>query len=223
MENARTWRGCKGGQSEKPPQVPAPPTANAPCKGDTAEEEDPSSWDYSALPGRSLAQRQELSQLGTDGKRKGETRPCKHQNGSSQCPALLQSPGTDLQPSAPPAHSRSCLAPARGPSYSNKPGGEAMPFTHETWSQPASPASLTDGEAGQHHALTVPQPRSRPSISRKQKTFHCLEAISKAKKPKDAPTSEASHPKQGCKVERQHASCSCTGGRDDMGSQAGQH
>lgn len=41
MENARTWRGCKGGQSEKPPQGPAP-AANAPCKGDTAEEEDPS-------------------------------------------------------------------------------------------------------------------------------------------------------------------------------------
>lgn len=98
-----------------------------------------------------------------------------------------------------------------------------MPFTHETWSQPASPASPTNGEAGQHHALTVPQPRSRPSISQKQKTFHCSEAISKAKKPKNAPTSEASHPKQGCKVERQHASCSCTGGRDGMGSQAGQH
>lgn len=31
MENARTWRGCKGGQSEKPPQIPAPSTANVPC------------------------------------------------------------------------------------------------------------------------------------------------------------------------------------------------
>lgn len=63
-----------------------------------------------------------------------------------------------------------------------------MPFTRETWSQPASPASLTDGEAGQHHTLTVPQPRSRPSTSRKQKP------VGKAKKPKDAPGSEASHP-----------------------------
>lgn len=92
-----------------------------------------------------------------------------------------------------------------------------MPFTPETWSQPASPASSTDGEAGQHHTLTVPQPRSRPSISQKQKP------VGKARKPEDAPGSEASHPEQGRKVERQHTSCSGTGGRDGVGSRAAWH
>lgn len=92
-----------------------------------------------------------------------------------------------------------------------------MPFTRETWSQSASPTVSTNGEAGQHHALTAPQPRSHPSISQKQKP------IRKAKKPKDAPGSEASHSEQGRKGERQYAPCSGTGGKGGVGSQAGRH
>jgi len=75
----------------------------------------------------------------------------------------------------------------------------------------ASPASPTDGEAGQHHRPQRPQPRSRPSISQKQKP------AGKAKKPKDAPGSEASHPEQGRQVEKQRVTRSGTGGRAGLG------
>lgn len=156
------------------------------------------SWDYSALPRGSLAQRQEHSQHSMDGKRRRGTRPCKCQNGSSQFPALPQTPGMELQPSTPPARSRSCLPPAPGPSQGQQATSSAL---HTQDGGPAGQPSLADQWGGWpvSHPNSQPQPRGHPSIPWKQKS------IRKAKKPKDAPGSETSHPKQGHKTERQRA------------------
>lgn len=153
MENARTWRGCKGGQSEKPPQGPAPP-ANAPCKGDTAEEEEDSSpgllcssWVLTGTEAGALSTRHGWEEGGKEGQ------------GSSKSPALPQTPGTDLQSSAPPAHSRSCLTQQQGLHQQRAVRRSNAPHTGDV-----DPASQSSQEAAQHHALTVPH------------TFHFLEA-----------------------------------------------
>lgn len=156
MENARTWRGCKGGRSEKPPQAPAP-AANAPCKGDTAKDRTPLLGllcSSSGLPGT------EAGALSAQHGREKEER-----NEALQVPEWLisiPSSATNSWHGTPTFHSSSTQqelptsstrALTRATSHKQCPSHTRR---GTSW-----PALLTNGEAGQCHTLTLnPSPEA---------------------------------------------------------------